>query len=392
MSQRSDAPQWGSGDLQSRYDRILDRRSIRWETERPLIRHLGGGGQGVVYLSVRRGAGDFTLPVALKLFSPALFRSVPAYQREMLRVAQVAATVARIQHDNLVDVHNFVAYEGVNLMEMEWIDGYNLEQLLKHDALQLVRSHVTDGRWESLNDGVVTAGVDQCRLKPAIAVGVIRECLEGLSALHRAGIVHSDLKPSNIMLKRTGSVKLIDIGSAYETRNAPLGQPCTPAYAAPEVLLGERGTFASDLASLGYILLELLTGVHPFAGLKYKQLVRAKRTIHQRLEAVLPDEEMDYAQTLIPLIRGLVDPDPEQRFATADAAALSDEGASGFLRQLVKGDVSSEYENDIRHWIAEIEADFFVQENPSPLGREELDLMSTQYLDPASPEIPNDFA
>ena len=49
------------------------------------------------------------------------------------------------------------------------------------------------------------------KLKPAIAVGVIRECLAGLAALHRADIVHSDLKPANIMLKRSGNVKLIDL-------------------------------------------------------------------------------------------------------------------------------------------------------------------------------------
>ena len=69
------------------------------------------------------------------------------------------------------------------------------------------------------------------------------------------------------MLKRTGNAKIVDIGSAFELDNAPARRTCTPTYAAPEVLEGGECTPRSDLASLGYVLIEMLAGAPPFAGL-----------------------------------------------------------------------------------------------------------------------------
>ncbi len=88
-----------------------------------------------------------------------------------------------------------------------------------------------------------------------------------MAALHREGIVHSDLKPSNIMVKRTGNAKIVDIGSAFELNNLPVQRTCTPSYAAIEILEGGECTPRSDLASLGYVLIEMLAGQQPFAGL-----------------------------------------------------------------------------------------------------------------------------
>ena len=85
---------------------------------------------------------------------------------------------------------------------------------------------------------IVTAGPVQPRLKPGIAIAIVRDCLAALAALHREGIVHGDMKPSNIMLKRTGNAKIVDIGSAFEMGNPPARRTCTPTYAAPEVLEG----------------------------------------------------------------------------------------------------------------------------------------------------------
>src|SRR5262249_10518042 len=152
-------------------------------------------------------------------------------------------------------------------MEMEWVDGYDVHQLLTPAMLKRARERVSDERWAYLNDVIVTAGPVQPRLKPGIAIAVLRDCLAALAALHRDDVVHGDIKPSNIMLKRTGNVKLIDIGSAIGPGDDPR-RSFTPAYAAPEVLDGPGATPQSDLASLGYVLIEMLAGAPLFVGLE----------------------------------------------------------------------------------------------------------------------------
>lgn len=348
-------PDSQSSEILNKYQSMLEQQQIGWTANRPFIRQLGVGGQGVVYLSVRQGADNFSLPVALKIFSPKCYDNAECYEQEMCRIATVASRVARIQHDNLIDVQNVIKQDGIHVMEMEWVDGYDMRRLLTADTLHQVRDQVTDGRWEKINNVVITAGVDQPRLKPGLAIAVVRECLAGLAALHRDGIIHSDVKPSNIMLKRTGNVKIIDIGSAFELQNRPPGQPCTPTYAAPEVLQGGTGSPQSDLASLGYVLLEMVCGSQPFAGMNYREMVQAKRDLLHELPRLLPPEEFAYSESMMLLIRQLVHPDPSQRFPSAEAADLADGGAASFHRELVKGDLADEYENEIRLWIDEMQ-------------------------------------
>jgi serine/threonine-protein kinase len=349
-SQTSLAP-----SLEDKYSQLLQAQQVKYASRRQLIRPLGSGGQGVVYLSYRSGMEGFSLPVALKLFSPNPYDSDRHYQRDMSRMARVALHVAQVQQDNLVDVHNFLNNDGIHLMEMEWVDGMDLRRLLRKDAFQHVRDQVTARRWKNINQVVVTEGHQQPRLKPGIAIAIMRECLVGLDALHRAGIVHCDMKPANIMLKRSGNVKVIDIGSAFEQEDPPERMPCTPQYAAPEILLGEIATPQSDLASLGYLLLELLSGSHPFKGLSYADAVEARGNAIDLLPALLPPEEFAFSDLLIPMIQRLIDPDPKKRFASAEEANLGKHGAAEFEHELVKGDFNCEYEVEIRQWIEQFE-------------------------------------
>jgi eukaryotic-like serine/threonine-protein kinase len=263
--------------------------------------------------------------------------------------------VAQIQQDNLLDVHNFVDRNRIRIMEMEWIDGYDLSRLLTSEMLERTRQRVSNRRWDYLNNVIVTAGSSQPRLKPGIAIAIVRECLAALAALHREGIVHGDLKPSNIMLKRTGNAKIVDIGSAFELTNAPAQRTCTPTYTAPEVLEGADCSPRSDLASLGYVLIEILAGRQPLAGLNsYRELLEAKRVLAQKLPQILP-QEVVCNELLMNFCRGLVAPDPMRRFPSAEAADLVKEGAASFHRQLIKGDLASEYENEIRLWLEELD-------------------------------------
>lgn len=341
-------------ELTSRYDELLDGQRLSWTTHQRLSRLLGKGGQGVVYLSERRGADGFTVPIALKVFSPARYPSVKEYELAMERIAHVAARVAQIQQDHLVHVHNFVDRNRIRMLSMEWVDGCDVRRALCNETLTLIEHRVSAKRWDYLNNVVVTKGVEQPRLKAGVAMAIVRDCLAGLAALHREGIVHGDVKPANIMLKRSGTAKLIDIGSAFETNDPPASRTCTPRYAAPEVLEGGEASSRSDLASLGYCLLEMLAGKQLFSGLTmYKDLLEAKRKLPQQLNDLLP-EEVTVNELLMTFCKGLISPDPMRRFPTAEEADLLDTGAAAFQRQLVRSDLSVEYSNEIRLWIEEI--------------------------------------
>ena len=356
----------GPGDsLQSlgdHYRSLVSGDGVDWHASRPFLKCLGIGGQGVVYLSERRGVDGFTIPVALKVFSPDRFSSRDDYTTEMARLAGVASRVARIQQDHLVDVQNVVSERGIHVLEMEWVDGYDLRRLLTPDVYGHVREQVTERRWQTINQVVMTEGRQQPRLRPGTAASVIRECLAALAAMHRHGIVHNDIKPSNVMLKRSGNVKIIDIGAAFELENRPPLQPCTPIYAAPEVLEGKPGTPASDLASVGYMLIEMLSGEQPFAKMKYAEMLKAKRSVFEWLPGTLPIEEFAVTEPLLRLLHGLVDPDPLGRFPSAEEAELDSGGVAEFQRELVQAGVTSEYEAEIRHWIDEVEAEFELQD------------------------------
>jgi len=342
-------------ELLARYDEVIGNQRMSWTEHLHMTRRLGAGGQGVVYLSERRGTDDFTLPVAVKVFSPARYEDARSYDEAMARIARIAARVAQIQQDNLLDVQNFVERNRIRIMEMEWIDGYDLSRLLTQEMLDRTREHVSNRRWEYLNNVIVTQGPVQPRLKPGIAVSIVRECLAALAALHREEIVHGDVKPSNIMLKRTGNAKIVDIGSAFDLTDAPAQRTCTPSYAAPEVLDGQEYSPRSDLASLGYVLIEMLAGEQPFAGLNtLRDLLEAKRVLPHRLPQLLP-QEVVCNELLMNFCRTLIAPDPMRRFPNAEAADLLKEGAAAFHRQLIKGDLASEYENEIRLWLEELE-------------------------------------
>ncbi len=339
----------------NRYQSILEDQRLSWTEHHRLMRPLGSGGQGIVYLSQRRGTDNFTLPVAVKVFSPEHYRTEEAYDEAMGRIASISARVAQIQQDNLVDVQNWVDRRRIRLMVMEWVDGFDLSRLLTHKMLKQVHHRVSARRWRYINEVIVTTGPVQPRVKPGIAIAVIRDCLAALAALHREGIVHGDLKPSNIMVKRTGDAKIIDIGSAFDLDDPPPQRTCTPAYAAPEVL--ERGECSarSDLASLGYVLIEMMAGVPPFEGkTTYHDLLEAKRFLAQRLPRLLPEEVVS-SKLLMKFCRGLIAPDPMRRFPSAEAADLLEEGAASFHRELIRGDLAAEYDNEIRLWLEELE-------------------------------------
>jgi serine/threonine-protein kinase len=237
---------------------------------------------------------------------------------------------------------------------MEWIDGYDLRQLLDKKRLLQVRDGVSRRRWDYINRVIVTVDKKQPQLRPGVSMAIIRHCLAALESLHREEIIHGDIKPANIMLKRSGLAKIIDMGSAFTIDDVPRSRSCTPAYAAPEVLLGEQATPQSDLASLGYVLVELLSGQPPFAGIKkYEDLVEAKRAFPARLGEILP-AQVTSNELLMGFCQRLVASEAGDRFQSAEAAELLGDGAAEFQRQQVLNDDRNEYDHEIHRLLEEL--------------------------------------
>lgn len=341
-------------DLLQSFHALYKQANVYWGIEYNLHEKIGAGGQGIVFRADRIGAYGTQFRQAIKFFSPESYPSVAAYQHEMMRIAQVSAKLAQMQGDHLLQLHNFTEQNGIHMLVMEYLDGFDLSYLLQRNLHEALKESLPKKRWESLNDVVVTRSENVVRLKPGIAIAILRHCLAGLSAMHRNSIVHADLKPANVMVKQTGLTKLIDFGSAFMINELPDRQTWTPRYAAVELLEGAGHSVASDLASLGYVLYEMLSGKPPFPRFKtLHDLITQKYNFPEMLKKKLPP---DVAQNdlLMGLIRGLIDPDPAKRFPSAEAAELQDSGASAFHRQLVLGDLATNYDHDIRLWMEDV--------------------------------------
>lgn len=327
-------------------------RELCWNARYEIEKFLGHGAQGYVYLAKREGVDGYFTRVALKFFYHNEAFTLKEHRQEMRRVALQSQRVSRVQHDSLISIRDFVAREDeTRVMVLEWVDGIDLERLLDSDRLRRLRQHLTPKEWEHLNDVIVTAGEDHCRLKPGIAVDILRGCLAGLGALHKSDIVHCDLKPSNIMVKQNGTKKIIDIDSSCVPNEDTKHFRGTPYYMAPEQLREVDLQAYSDVASLGYILLEMLTGQRLFRECRSRaDLIEAKARLPDRLEGILPDE-IRKSSTLRGLVHRMIAADPRDRFQNADAAELDHFGTVSFQNQLVKMDLSTEYSRELSWWL-----------------------------------------
>jgi serine/threonine-protein kinase len=251
-----------------------------------------------------------------------------------------------------VDVQRIHKQDGIRFMLMEWIDGYDLRRLTHAQVLERFRRGATAEQWDKISRVVVTSGPEQSRLHPGAAITIVRDCLDGLKILHRMGILHGDLKPANIMLRRGGRAKIIDFGSAVISLDPPRQRVFTPAYAAPEVLTMKQWTPQSDLASLGYVVTELLAGRRLFPPREtVGELLARKQDLPDQLPRLLP-QQVTRSARLMEFLQRLVAIDPGARFMSADQADLDpDEGAYAFLQELARGGLDAEWRNDLGIWV-----------------------------------------
>jgi serine/threonine-protein kinase len=351
--------------LCQRYREIGTGKHPQWPSGFRLIRRLGQGGQGVVYLAEYRGVDGFANEhLSLKLFSPHHYPSVASYEKDMRRIARVASIVAGIDQGNVLDVQRFEACDGVRMMLMKQVEGYDLRKLMNSEMLEHVKAHDPE-LWKQITKVVARPGLQQTKFTPGAAVAVIRSCLAALDKLHSCGTVHGDVKPSNIMISPGGEAKIIDIGSAFEWPKTRRPYFCTPRYAALEVLEQGECTPKSDLASLGYVLIELLAGRRIFedpstdnvletsqpqeasTGIPQRmppQLVEEKRRLPERLDQLLNP----YSPLLRRLCRKLIEPDPTRRFASARDAELN---AYTYVQELERCELACHFHHEFRRWL-----------------------------------------
>jgi serine/threonine protein kinase len=221
-------------------DRLLTRLRDATVGEYDIVRQLGRGGMAAVYL-----AWDLDLAryVAIKVMFPELELQEGMAQR-FLREARLAAILD--DHPNVVRVYRARDVDGMRFFAMKYIDGCSLEQMLRAVG--------------PLPIGIVCHIVDQVA--------------RALHHAHGRGIVHRDVKPSNVMLDRTGQAIVTDFGIARAAEGEHLTRTGfaigTPPYMSPEQWRGEEFSAASDQYALGAVAYQMLTGMLPHGGTPYE--------------------------------------------------------------------------------------------------------------------------
>ena len=206
-----------------------------------IIEEIGRGGMGVVYK-----AEDTNLKrlVAIKFLPP----QVAANEEERERFKIEAQAAASLNHPNIATIHAIEEVDDEMFIVMEFVEGKELRQLI----------------------------IDNSQLPIDNCLSYATQIAEGLKAAHAKGIIHRDIKSSNIMITESGQVKIMDFGLAQIAGRAQLTKDYsmlgTAAYMSPEQARGEAVDQRTDIWSFGVVLYEMLTGQMPFRG-EYEQAV-----------------------------------------------------------------------------------------------------------------------
>jgi serine/threonine protein kinase len=229
-----------------------------------VVREIGRGGLGSVYLAVRSD-GEYRKEVALKLIRRGLDTDdiLRRFRAERQILAQLDhPTIARLIDGGTTD-------DGLPYLVMEYVKGEPL-----------------------------TAYCDSRRLSTRDRLDLFRKVCGAVTYAHQNLVIHRDLKPSNILVGADGEPKLLDFGiakllttdDALLTQTAPELRALTPDYASPEQIKGERMTTASDVYSLGVLLYELLTGTKPY---------QLKSRTTEEISRAITDQEPERPSTAI---------------------------------------------------------------------------------------------
>ena len=263
-----------------------------------LERVLGHGGMGTVWLA-RRSDGRFEGHAAVKLLSAALLGR-PAEQRFI----QEGSVLAKLRHPNIAHLIDAgVSTGGQPYLVLEYIDGERIDAYVERQQLDV-----------------------EARIK------LFLDVLAAVGHAHSHLVIHRDLKPSNILVTREGVVKLLDFGVAALLGPEPFGLTresgagLTPEYAAPEQLLGERVSTATDVYALGLTLFVLLVGRHPYGEEQKSAPERARLTLEHdppRPSTLARDQARERALRgdLDNIIAKALKREPGERYSTVELLA-----------------------------------------------------------------------
>ncbi len=261
----------------------LSERALVLDRYRPL-RPVGRGGSGSVWLARDERTG---LEVALKI--------VPREGKRAARAMREMEAASRLRHERCVRAYDFGGDTGHVYIAYEYVHGSTMRELLRTG-----------------------------RLTDADAITTCIQVLEALAHAHAHGIVHRDVKPSNVLLEDVPdiSARLLDFGLAQfdeaDTLTAIGDVPGTLAYISPERLRGDDATAASDVWAVGVMLWEALAGKHPFWGVPMPEVSAAIAGG----AAPLAEERPDLPRALLDVVARALDTAPAQRPAAAELASL----------------------------------------------------------------------
>jgi hypothetical protein len=244
-------------------------------------RRIGGGGMGIVYEvdDLMRGQ-----PIALKTLRRLDSDAIYQLKREFRNLADVA-------HPNLVALYDLVIDDNQCFFTMELVDG----------------AHFVD----YIRDSEPHSGASD-RIRSALP-----QLVEGLEELHRCGMRHGDIKPSNVLVTAEGRVVILDFGLTSTRRGDVLGNrrlAGSPAYVSPEQCLGQPASSASDWYAVGATLYHALAGQAPFDG-SVRAVIHRKTTEDPLPVSLLaPDVSHDLSEVCMGLLRR----DPARRIAGRD--------------------------------------------------------------------------
>ena len=267
-----------------------------------IIGLLGTGGMGEVYRADDLRLGQ---PVALK-FLPDGLRNDP------IRLAQFhneVRTARQVSHPNVCRVHDIGEAEGLLFISMEYVDGENLASSLRRIG----------------------------RFPEDKATEITRQLCAGLAAAHQCGVIHRDLKPANVMLDGAGRVRIMDFGLAAAGRIDDV-RAGTPAYMAPEQLLGREVTQRSDIFALGLVMYELFAGRRAFTAATVGDLVNQHEA---RALSPVSDVVTNLDPTIDTTILRCLDPVPDRRPASALSVAAALPGGDPLAALLAAGETPS---------------------------------------------------